>query len=171
MTSSQKNLISLPATGLLVYQTDAPSGFYYYTGSAWTDWGLPQLGKIANTVYGTGSLTRTAGQTSFSLIPGLTTSITVPATGTYFVYIATDGGLQTQSGVSDGFSACDISLVIDGSLVPNGGHKRSTVLNNAGLTDNFGFWSMSVSIPISSGTHTIAVRGASSGLPGNRVQS
>jgi len=41
-----------------------------------------------------------------------------------------------------------------------------TVLNNAGLTGNFSFWSMSVSIPVSVGTHTIAVHGASSGLPG-----
>src|SRR6202012_1251953 len=25
-----------PATGLLIYQTDGTSGFYYYNGSAWT---------------------------------------------------------------------------------------------------------------------------------------
>jgi Protein of unknown function (DUF1566) len=35
MTEAQKNAISTPATGLLVYQTDGTSGLYYYNGSAW----------------------------------------------------------------------------------------------------------------------------------------
>jgi len=37
MTALQKTAIALPATGLLIYQTDAPAGFYYYTGSVWTN--------------------------------------------------------------------------------------------------------------------------------------
>jgi hypothetical protein len=36
MTASQRGLIASPATGLMVYQTDAPAGFYFYNGSAWT---------------------------------------------------------------------------------------------------------------------------------------
>jgi len=36
MTEVQRNAINLPATGLLVYQTDATAGFYYYDGTAWT---------------------------------------------------------------------------------------------------------------------------------------
>ena len=35
MTETQKNDILSPAAGLLVYQTDGVSGFYYYDGSAW----------------------------------------------------------------------------------------------------------------------------------------
>jgi hypothetical protein len=35
MSLANKNAISSPATGLLVYQTDATSGFYYYGGSSW----------------------------------------------------------------------------------------------------------------------------------------
>jgi len=166
MTSTQKNSISSPATGLLIFQTDVPAGFYYYTGSTWVQLGTTTIGQNATTVYGTGVLNRTAGQTSFAVIPGLSTSITIPAGGTYYVYIATDGGLQTQSAAPDGFSACDIELFIDGSAVLNGGRKRLTVLNNTGLTGNSGFWSMSLSVQLSAGTHTIAVHGASSGLPG-----
>jgi len=35
MNEAQKNAINNPATGLLVYQTDGISGFYYYDGNAW----------------------------------------------------------------------------------------------------------------------------------------
>ena len=36
MTEAQRNLIASPATGLMIYQTDATAGFYFYNGSAWT---------------------------------------------------------------------------------------------------------------------------------------
>ena len=35
MASVQRTAISSPATGLLVYQLDAPAGYYYYTGTHW----------------------------------------------------------------------------------------------------------------------------------------
>lgn len=35
MTETQKNAISTPATGLIVYQTDGTAGLYVYTGAAW----------------------------------------------------------------------------------------------------------------------------------------
>ena len=35
LTATQKDAIASPAEGLLVYQTTAPIGFYYYTGGAW----------------------------------------------------------------------------------------------------------------------------------------
>ena len=35
LTATQKDAIVSPAEGLLVYQTTAPTGFYYYTGTAW----------------------------------------------------------------------------------------------------------------------------------------
>lgn len=36
MTEAQKNGIPAPATGLLIYQTDGTSGFYYWNGAQWT---------------------------------------------------------------------------------------------------------------------------------------
>jgi len=40
ITATQRTLIINPAPGLMVYQTDAPGGFYYYDGTAWTAVGL-----------------------------------------------------------------------------------------------------------------------------------
>ena len=34
MTASQRGMIAAPALGLLVYQTDATAGFYFYNGTA-----------------------------------------------------------------------------------------------------------------------------------------
>ena len=62
MTSAQKTAIAAPATGLLVYQTDAGSqgiGFYFYNGAAWVPfstnnggWGLlGNTGTIGTTNY------------------------------------------------------------------------------------------------------------------------
>lgn len=39
MTEVQKNGISNPATGLLVFQTNGTSGFYYYNGTEWENLG------------------------------------------------------------------------------------------------------------------------------------
>jgi hypothetical protein len=35
LTGLQRNSIATPAMGLLVYQTDASPGFYYFNGSTW----------------------------------------------------------------------------------------------------------------------------------------
>ncbi|MBC8046138.1 MAG: hypothetical protein H7Y00_05035 [Fimbriimonadaceae bacterium] len=35
MTQAQRNAIAAPATGLLIYQTNASPGFYFYNGAAW----------------------------------------------------------------------------------------------------------------------------------------
>ncbi len=37
MTASQRGTLGSPATGLLVYQTDGTTGFYYWNGSAWVN--------------------------------------------------------------------------------------------------------------------------------------
>jgi hypothetical protein len=37
MTAAQKTAISSPTRGLLIFQTDSPSDFYYYDGSSWVN--------------------------------------------------------------------------------------------------------------------------------------
>ena len=60
MSEAQRNLIVSPATGLLVYQIDGASGFYFFDGSAWTslsgnttssNTGLEQVTEGGNTGY------------------------------------------------------------------------------------------------------------------------
>jgi hypothetical protein len=49
MTSAQRTAISLPATGLIVYQTDGTSGFYYNSGTpAAPSWVILLNGTTAN---------------------------------------------------------------------------------------------------------------------------
>ena len=36
LSESQRDAIALPATGLMIYQTNEISGFYFYNGTAWT---------------------------------------------------------------------------------------------------------------------------------------
>ena len=35
MTMAERDAITAPATGLLIYQTDDKTGFYYYDGAEW----------------------------------------------------------------------------------------------------------------------------------------
>ncbi len=57
MTATERTGIATPATGLLVYQTNATAGFYYYTGSAWISINALSLatGTLPTANGGTGS--------------------------------------------------------------------------------------------------------------------
>ena len=68
MTAAQEAAISLPAPGLLIFQTDGTTpGFYYYTGTAWLF--LNSLTNVTGTLPiangGTGTTGLTAGQLAF----------------------------------------------------------------------------------------------------------
>ncbi len=63
MTETERSAIPTPATGSLIYQTDASDGFYYYTGSSWmlvAAGALPTAQKTwmsAHYSFGTGTIT------------------------------------------------------------------------------------------------------------------
>lgn len=48
MLSAERVAISSPATGLMVYQTDSPSGFYYFDGGVWKQVGDFQTSSAIN---------------------------------------------------------------------------------------------------------------------------
>jgi len=48
MTAAQRNAITTPATGLLVFQIDNTQGFYFYNGTAWVVVGAPSATLLPN---------------------------------------------------------------------------------------------------------------------------
>jgi trimeric autotransporter adhesin len=112
MTSAQRIAIGTPATGLLVYQTDGTSGFYYYNGSAWV---LVQAGTSGNGIY-SGSDTLSSGVTTVTY--GVADSLVLSkAVGFGNILTATNGTDSsvmnaTNMGVSDGTSLLGIAMDI-----------------------------------------------------------
>lgn len=108
MLQSERDAIQDPATGLMVYQTNNTSGFYYYDGSGWIATGsvasgtmtqalyqdLTQAVKVTNTL--TGDL-NTATETVFS---DFTTSNLIGTSSSDFS-IAADGITPNFNGTVD----------------------------------------------------------------------
>lgn len=104
MTGAQKTAIASPATGLLIYQTDGSTGFYYYTGAAWillstnsTGWTTTgNAGTVTGTNYvgtsdGAAFMGRTNNKKAFWLYDNIATA------NTYF-------GVQAGNVVSSGIN-------------------------------------------------------------------
>lgn len=84
MTSVQKNAITSPATGLLVYQSDGASGFYYYNGTAWVTFAGSGSGWSLNGNSGTTAAANGIGTTDnqdLSIVTNSTEAIRVAANG------------------------------------------------------------------------------------------
>jgi hypothetical protein len=117
MTAAQKTAISLPANGLLIYQTDGVTGFYVNTGTsaspAWlrvnTDWTKTgnDIAYTAGNVSTTGTLT--GGNTSTSTISGFAANVT--SISANYPLTAADNGKIIQS-----TSASAISITIPTGL-------------------------------------------------------
>ena len=63
MTQAQRNAITTPSTSLLLYQTDADSGFYFYDGTNWTPFLIG--GNAANSGWATKGNNGTVAGTNF----------------------------------------------------------------------------------------------------------
>lgn len=82
MTQAQRNLIASPATSLLIYQTDATPGFYYYNGSAWVSFASSGWSLTGNS--GTNPAAHKIGTTDaqdLKIVTNNTEAIRVTTTG------------------------------------------------------------------------------------------
>jgi len=111
------------------------------TGPSWVNYQVNQTAAI------------TANSTTFQIIPGLTKTITLTSPAKLLVF--TDGGIQTTSASTAGYSLCDVVVNINGNWCADGGFKRLNAINSTGITGAFAFWSMGVYATTSSGNYTL----------------
>lgn len=121
MTETQRNDISSPATGLLIYQTDGTAGFYYYDGSSWT-----QVGGSASSGP-TLAYTNQAGP--IAVFPPLSTEVTVVGVTqsvTAGNHLKIDGSLNLNFVVTGNWSVTyEIRLYRDATLIMSQQYNRS----------------------------------------------
>ena len=132
MTATEKSAISSPATGLLIYQTDGTTGFYYYTGSAWT--GLSTSGllsKVEGTDFTgsllvghqtTGTLNSATSNTGIGLgtLQALTTGDHNTASGNSALYSNTTGYYNT----ANGFEALKLNTTGNKNTAKSSGQQK-----------------------------------------------
>ena len=141
--------------------TTSTGGFVgSFSGTHLGDGSALVLGQSGVMIKGTGVLNLTNLTNTLTLIPGMSTTITV---GTQtMVYIQTNGGVNTIATTTTGGSALDVALVVDGAILPEGGYQRMYADNPTGVgagnvTNWVANWNMSVILTLSAGTHTIEV--------------
>ena len=108
MTSTQRTAISLPANGLMVYQTDGVIGFYVNTGTSasptWlrlnTDWTKSgnDISFTTGNISTTGNLT--GGNTASSTIAGFAANMNPQSGITYTLTSADNGKILTLNNAS-----------------------------------------------------------------------
>ena len=104
---------------------------------------------------GTASLVAGEDFTSYTAIPGLSTSLTVPAGESFTALIETDGGIQVNSPDPNAFCYADVAVFVDGAQVGSG--RRTPVMNNAIVGFSVSTYGFSVETGLAGGTHTITV--------------
>jgi hypothetical protein len=141
--------------------TTSTGGFIgSFSGTHLGDGSALVLGQSGVMIKSTGLLTVTNLTNTLTLIPGLSTTITVGSQT--MVYIQTNGGVNTTATTTTGGSALDVALVVDGAILPEGGYQRMYADNPTGVgagnvTNWVANWNMSVILTLSPGTHTIEV--------------
>lgn len=93
---------------------------------------------------------------TWTLVPGMSTTVTVPALSTWTFLILTDGGVQLNSGSTSAVGFTDVSVFIDG--VQSGAGRRVPTLNNSIVIYAVSAFSFSVLTTLDSGTHTVELK-------------
>lgn len=115
-------------------------------------------GQYANTVFSTGQLAILQTTTVYTLIPGLTQTITVPANAK--VYVSTNGGFQNAA-TGTSYASADFSIFIDGAATNV--QRQVVAANTSGLGNIISQWNLSGVFTLTPGSHTIQVRARDAG--------
>ncbi len=113
-------------------------------------------GQSITEVYGSGQVSVGAATTSAVLVPGLTTTVNVPANSV--VHVHTDGGLQSTGATSSTFSVVDIIIYVDGVATTTGGQRRISIANTTALAQLISNWSIDHTYTLPAGNHTFEVK-------------
>lgn len=130
-----------------------PAGPAGATGAAGT------TGQAVSEVYGTGQLVVSTSTTTYTLIPGLTQTINVPANCR--VYVSSTGGMQSTGATSSTYSVVDVALFCDGIVSTTGGQRRISIANTTALAQLIGNWSIIQTYNLPAGNHTFEVKAVS----------
>jgi hypothetical protein len=141
ITATQKDAISSPAQGLLIYQTTAPSGFYYYSGTAWklivnqADTDL-KVDKVTGKDLSTNDYT-TAEKTKLAAITGTNTGDQTTITGNAGTATKLAASKNINGVAFDGSSDITVAAAA-GTLtgivaIANGGTNSTAVATAGGI--------------------------------------
>jgi hypothetical protein len=129
-----------------------PAGPIGPPGAAGAPGSAGTTGQDATVVHGTSGVVPGA---AFTIVPGLDTTINVPSNS--LVYVSSDGGAQTSSAATTGFSRVDVALSVDGSLPSSGSYKRLVIANTTGNVTTLDYWSFADTFALSPGMHQFAI--------------
>lgn len=141
MTVGQRATINSPTTGLIIYQTDAVPGFYYFSGSSWikileseTDLFLPlNGGNMSGSINLSNNLLENIGNANTDFLSSgglnLASTLTVLANGINITGNSTiNGTLNGLSGLSSSGTITFSSLTPNSILKTNASSQLSTGL-------------------------------------------
>lgn len=157
--------IATPATGLMVYNTNATMpcgvGYYYNSGTpaapVWTCFTKQQ--QVIQ-LYGTAARTNVTS-TTHTIQPGLSTTIVVPVGATVQVTVMGDIGTRNRTTNTGRYAIVDAVIYLNGAFLPQGGWNRHETLNSSTTPQNaFGVIPISATFTLTAGTYTIDIRTA-----------
>lgn len=138
------------------------NGLNGVTGSTGTTGATGSAGTAGQNIYevfGTAQLAVSTATTSYTLIPGLTQTISIPAGS--IVYVQTNGGVQSTGATSATYSVVDIALFVDGTISGSAGQRRISIANTSSLAQLIENWSMGRTYTLAAGNHTFEVKAVS----------
>ncbi len=129
-------------------------------------WGWATAGQQFATVYSTAQIALNNGS-AITPIPGLSQTITIPANGTYDMYIFTDGGCALNTGGANQGEQLEISIWVDGVAVR---YITSIVQNPSNYISGINNWATSGFINgLAPGPHTVVVQARNRGSAGIQI--